>query len=79
MKDWFDSLQIREQVFVGVGGVVVVLTLAWGLLWLPFDKGHEALRANLGHRSDQGEVWRGISKTRLAAAQRLSIDMSHAT
>ncbi len=37
MKDWFDSLQSREQVFVGVGGVVVVLTLVWGLLWLPFD------------------------------------------
>jgi len=47
MKDWFDSLQSREQVFVGVGGVAVVLTLVWGLLWLPFDKGHDALRANV--------------------------------
>ena len=47
MKDWFNSLQSREQVFVGVGGVVVVMTLVWGLLWLPFDKGHEALRADV--------------------------------
>jgi len=47
MRDWFDSLQSREQLFVGVGGVVVVLTLAWGLLWLPFDKGHKELQASV--------------------------------
>jgi type II secretory pathway component PulM len=47
MRDWFDSLQSREQLFVGVGGVVVVLTLVWGLLWLPFDKGHKELQASV--------------------------------
>ncbi len=47
MRDWFDSLQSREQLFVGVGGVVVVLTLIWGLLWLPFDKGHKELQASV--------------------------------
>ena len=47
MKDWFDSLQSREQIFVGVGGILVVLTLVWGLLWLPFEKGHKELRANV--------------------------------
>ncbi len=47
MRDWFDSLQSREQLFVGVGGVVVMLTLLWGLLWLPLDNGHKDLRATV--------------------------------
>jgi type II secretory pathway component PulM len=47
MKTWFEALQVREQWFVGVGGVVVVLTLLWGVLWVPFDKGHRELRSNI--------------------------------
>ena len=47
MRDWFYSLESREQLFVGVGGVVVALALVWGLLWLPFDKGHKELQASV--------------------------------
>lgn len=47
MKAWFEALQVREQWFVGVGGVVVALTLVWGVLWLPFDTGHKELRSNV--------------------------------
>jgi len=49
MRDWFDSLQPREQLFVGAGGVVVALTLMWSLLWLPLDNGHQALRTNVAN------------------------------
>ncbi len=49
MRDWFESLQQREQLFVGVGGVFVALTLMWAVLWLPLDNGHEALRTNVAN------------------------------
>ena len=40
MRDWFESLEARERLFVGAGAVVVAIALLWGLLWLPLDKGH---------------------------------------
>lgn len=47
MKDWFNALEPREQLFVGVGGVVVVLTIVYSLVWLPFSNKHTALRAEI--------------------------------
>ena len=47
MRDWFEALQVREQWFVGVGGIVVALTVIWGVLWMPFDTGHKELRSNV--------------------------------
>ena len=38
MKDWFDSLESREQIFVAMGAVIVVVALIYALLWLPLDK-----------------------------------------
>ncbi len=49
MKDWFETLQPREQLFVGTGGVVVALALVWGLIWLPLDKGQQDLRASVAN------------------------------
>ena len=40
MKDWFDNLESREQIFVAVGAVIVVVALIYALLWLPLDKSH---------------------------------------
>ena len=41
MRDWFDSLAQREQIFVSVGAVVVIVALFWGLVWAPLDRGHQ--------------------------------------
>ena len=49
MRVWFESLQQREQLFVGVGGIFVALTLMWAMLWLPLDNGHETLRTNVAN------------------------------
>ncbi len=43
MKDWFESLDSREQQFVSVGAIVVFITLAYGLGWAPLDRKHEDL------------------------------------
>jgi general secretion pathway protein M len=44
MRDWFESLEQRERLFVTLGGVVVVIALFWGLVWSPLDKGHRELQ-----------------------------------
>lgn len=40
MKDWFEALEPRERLFVGIGMIVVAIALFWGLIWMPLDKGH---------------------------------------
>ena len=40
MRDWFESLEPRERLFVAIGVVVVAIALFWGLVWAPLDKGH---------------------------------------
>jgi type II secretory pathway component PulM len=47
VKDWFDSLEAREKIFVAVGAVVVVFSLLYGLAWAPLDKKHTALRSDV--------------------------------
>lgn len=47
MKDWFESLQARERVFVSAGSAIVVLALIYGLIWAPLDKKHAVLRADV--------------------------------
>jgi general secretion pathway protein M len=40
MKAWFNNLEGREQVFVLVGGVVVIVALIYAFLWVPLDRNH---------------------------------------
>jgi len=40
MRDWFESLEARERLFVVLGAVIVAVALFWGLFWVPLDKGH---------------------------------------
>jgi len=40
MKDWFEALEPRERLFVGIGTIVVAIAVLWGLVWMPLDKGH---------------------------------------
>lgn len=47
MKDWFYDLEQREQIIVGVGGVIAALILLWALVWMPLNRAHDDARANL--------------------------------
>ena len=47
MKDWFDSLETREQVFVAVGALIVAVALIYALLWMPLDKEHRQLQQSV--------------------------------
>jgi len=44
MKDWFESLEPRERLFVLIGAAIVAVALFWGLIWAPLDKGHRELQ-----------------------------------
>ena len=47
MKEWFDALDDREQQFVSIGAVIVILALVYGLGWAPLDRKHEELKNNV--------------------------------
>ncbi len=47
MRDWFESLDLREQYFVAVGAVVVLLALLYLMIWAPLDKKHIQLREDV--------------------------------
>ena len=44
MRAWFESLEVRERLFVAGGAIVVSVALFWGLVWAPLDKGHRELQ-----------------------------------
>ncbi|MDH4125410.1 MAG: type II secretion system protein M [Gammaproteobacteria bacterium] len=47
MKDWFEALQKREQIFISAGGIIVLLTLIYAFIWFPLDAGQNALSASV--------------------------------
>jgi general secretion pathway protein M len=47
MKDWFDTLDPREQVFVLAGGVIVACALLFTLVWTPLNKSNANLKADI--------------------------------
>jgi general secretion pathway protein M len=60
MKDWFDSLEIREKYFVSIGAVIATLGLAYGLVWAPLDRSHDMLRADVSLWQDSLQALRPL-------------------
>lgn len=51
MKNWFTSLEAREQVFVMTAVVFIVLAIGWVGVWTPLDTNHKAAAQRV-------ETWR---------------------
>ena len=47
MRDWFESLQQREQQFVAGGAVAVFIVLVYAFVWTPLDRGQQTLSASI--------------------------------
>ena len=47
MKDWLDSLQRRERLFVMGGAVTVALALVYAFVWAPLDEGHRSMQSSV--------------------------------
>ena len=45
MRDWFNSLEQRERLFVMVGAVAVVVALFYTLVWAPIDREYRSMQA----------------------------------
>jgi general secretion pathway protein M len=43
VKDWFESLEQREQGFIVGGAILVVAALIYAFAWSPLDRHHKAL------------------------------------
>jgi general secretion pathway protein M len=43
MKDWFDALQTREQLFVATAAVFLIFAVLYLGIWMPLDRGQKTL------------------------------------
>lgn len=43
MRAWFDSLEMRERIFVGAGALIVLVAVLFFLIWMPLDSGHRSV------------------------------------
>ncbi len=68
MKDWFYGLVPREQLFVGVGALIVLVALLWAGIWLPLDKSHANVRQDVDNW-ERGLTRLGPIKARMGSAE----------
>lgn len=47
MRNWFDTLEVRERLFVMVGGFVVLCAVLYFLVWMPLARGQATLSTNV--------------------------------
>ena len=47
MKDWFESLQQREQWFISVGALLVVCAVTYAVVWVPLVDGRNTMAADV--------------------------------
>lgn len=47
MRDWFDSLDTRERMFVSIGALVTFLAIFYQLIWSPLEKNHTSLSSSI--------------------------------
>ena len=66
MRAWFESLAAREQLFVAVAAVVVLMAIFYLAVWLPLDRGQASLAASVEQWRASLTELRGL-KGRLAA------------
>lgn len=47
MKNWFESLDARERLFVSGGALVVVIALFYVFIWAPLDRGQASMASEI--------------------------------
>ena len=47
MRNWWDSLQPRDRLILGSGGIVAILIIMWEFAWKPLTDGREQLRTSV--------------------------------
>ena len=52
MKEWFQGLGSREQLMLGAGAIVLVLLLAYALVWSPLGAGYQTMQTRVSAQRD---------------------------
>lgn len=60
MRDWFDSLESRERLFVSVAAVFIVFAVYWFAIWQPLARGEEDLNARIANWQSSLVELRGL-------------------
>ncbi len=47
MRDWFESLEVRERLFVSAGAVVIVVAILYAFAWVPLEKRHSEVATSV--------------------------------
>lgn len=47
MREWFESLEQRERLFVGGGAILVIVILFYAFIWTPLDRSHAQLASSV--------------------------------
>jgi len=47
MRNWFESLESRERLFVGLGALIVVVSLVYAFIWTPLDDNHQSVATSV--------------------------------
>lgn len=50
MRAWWDSLQARERLILGTGGLLALLIVIWGFVWQPLTGGRAQLRTSIADK-----------------------------
>jgi general secretion pathway protein M len=74
VKEWFETLEPRERVFVGAAAVFIVFAIYWFAIWQPLARGEEDLEARIANwqsslvelRSLRGRLQAGAAPARNA-------------
>jgi general secretion pathway protein M len=53
MKEWFESLEERERIFVAAAAVFVVVAIFYLAIWMPLSKGQESMASEVEMWSEQ--------------------------
>ena len=52
MRTWFDSLEQRERLVLSAGAVLVVLIVAWAVIWAPLRSGAAELDDSVAEKHE---------------------------
>ena len=72
MKNWFESLEQREQMFVSSGALVVFIAIIYAFVWLPLDTGQQTMSANVSSWERSLAELKLLRGVQLAPASNLS-------
>jgi len=81
MRNWFTSLEEREQAFVAAAAVFIIFAAVWFGIWAPLDSGHKATASRvadwqqslLSLRPMKGQVLATAGGQPVAAGQNQSL------